>query len=126
VKRSWSVVIVVIVILALPCVALARRLATKRQHDRVVAAAVAAHDISKAQGRCARVFISTANTDWASLDFPAAATGKPRSCLMLAANGIALFHYRHGQWRFVTVGSDFPTCPPKGVPRRVAHDLRIC
>jgi hypothetical protein len=110
----------------LPAVALARRLANSHQHAAVVAAAVAAHDINRPQGRCARVFISTANTSWASLDFPAATSGKPKDCLALSANGVSIFHFRRGKWHFVTSGSSFLVCPPKGVPKSVAKDLRVC
>jgi hypothetical protein len=121
-----GVLAVMCVVLLLPAVALARHLANKHQRTAVVNAAVAAHDINRSQGRCARVFISTANNSWASLDFPAASTGKPQNCLAESANGISLFHLRGGRWRFVTVGSSFHPCPPQGVPARVAHDLQVC
>jgi hypothetical protein len=107
----------------LPAVALARRLGTKHQHAGVVAAAVAAHDINPPQGRCARVFISTPDTNWASLDFP---PKESKSCLAQAANGVTIFHFGGGKWHLVTGGSSFPRCPPKGVPKTVAHDLKIC
>jgi hypothetical protein len=120
------VCVVVAVGVLLPAVAFARRLANKHQRAGVIAATVAAGDINAPQGRCARVFISTPNTDWASLDFPAATTGKPKNCQALSANGVSVLHFRHGKWRFVTSGSAFLRCPPKGVPKSVARDLRIC
>jgi hypothetical protein len=123
VRIGWCLCVLIAIAALSPAVALARRLATSRQHAAVVNAAVVAHDLNQRQGRCTQVYISTANTSWAALDFPAK---EPKSCLALAANGIAVFHYRSGRWRFLTAGSDFSTCPPRGVPRNVTHDLRLC
>jgi hypothetical protein len=97
-------------------------MASAREHAAVVAAAVAAHDINRIQGFCARVFVSTVDARWTSLDFPEPPS-KP--CEMYTADGIALFHWRHGRWHFVTAGSSF-RCPIRGVPMRVAHDFKVC
>lgn len=88
-------------------------------HDALVAAAVAAHDISGPQGSCTVAFVSTVDRGWASLGFP---DHPSPSCQKYMANGIALFHYTGGSWHFVTAGSAF-RCPIPGVPSQVAHDL---
>jgi hypothetical protein len=108
---------------AIPTVALGRQRATSTQHSRIVNAAVAGKVISKAQGPCVQVFVSTVDRSWATLGFPVKLSAH---CQKLAANGVAVFHFRAGRWRLVADGSDFQPCPPKAVPKRVAKDLRLC
>ncbi len=108
-----------IVAALLASVASAKRLAGPHARAAVIASAVAAHDIARAQGPCVRVYISTVNHDWASLSFRYPPS---RACRRLIANGISLFHRRNGHWQFVTAGSSF-RCPVPGVPTRVFHDL---
>jgi hypothetical protein len=54
----------------------------------------------------------------------------PAGCAKYAANGISIFHYRAGRWRFVTAGSSFVnsdgTCGVPHVPRAVIKDFRLC
>lgn len=104
-----------------PATALARRKASKVERTRVVAAAVGAGNISKAQGNCVRVFVSSVDRHWASIDFP---WPTRKACVPLSANGVILLHRRRGTWHVVTDGSDF-RCPIPHVPRRVSHDLRV-
>jgi hypothetical protein len=115
-------VLILATLMLLPGIAFARRRATSRERSAVVAAAVAAHDISHAQGFCAQVFISTVNPSWASLSFP---SHPSTACLPYAANGISLFHRHHARWHFVTAGSSF-RCPIPGVPLHVGRDLKAC
>jgi hypothetical protein len=47
------------------------------------------------------------------------------------ADGVVLFHYRAGKWRFVTAGSSFRNgnggCAlSKTVPRAVIADFKLC
>ncbi|MGZ4167219.1 MAG: hypothetical protein ACXVR1_01220 [Solirubrobacteraceae bacterium] len=52
-------------------------------------------------------------------------------CAKFVADGVVLFHYRAGQWRYVSAGSDFRNgnggCSLTGtVPRRVIADFKLC
>lgn len=119
-KRAVVFAMVLVIGCVLPVVASARRKASRRERAAVVAAAVAAHDISRKQAPCTGVFVSTVNPRWASLYFPPPTP----ACEREVADGVSLFHRVHQHWRFVTAGSSF-SCPIPGVPRRVARDLRI-
>jgi hypothetical protein len=106
----------------LPSAALARRRATKQQRAGVVAAALRASDIGKQQALCVVVFVSTVSKRWALLAFP----NKPsQACLRYQANGVSFYHRKNGRWHWITAGSDL-RCPIKGVPTRVAQDLKVC
>lgn len=104
--------------LSIATVASAERRAHPRERAAVIAAAVAGHDINKAQAPCVRVSISTVNDEWASVDF---VYPTPRACHE-PANGISLYHHRLGHWHFVLAGSSFG-CNLRRVPKRVAADL---
>lgn len=113
------VVAVLLAAAALPAIALAKYPASPRVRRAVVAVAVRRQVISKAEGRCSRVFVSSVNRDWASVSFTAHPS---RSCRMEGYSGFVLLHHRNGRWHYVTAGSYF-RCPIPGVPDRVAHDL---
>ncbi len=119
--RRWLAAIVAIAAL-LPATALARQLATRSQHAAMVAAGVAAHDINKQQGPCMQGWVSTVNRSYGMLIFTPPWTAY---CRKWAADGYALFHRVRGHWRFVTAGSDL-RCPIRGIPTRVARDLKVC
>jgi hypothetical protein len=112
----------VILMLMLAGSALAQRPATKRERKAVVAAALAVQDIGAPQAPCVRIRVSSADRDWASLSFP---NNPTRACAPYTANGISLYHWHRGRWRFVVAGSEF-RCPIHGVPMRVARDLGAC
>lgn len=120
--KRVALIVLLIAVVVVPATALARRKANSQQRKGIIAAGVAAKDISKAQGPCARIYVSTVNSNWASLDFPPQPS---HACRQLVANGVGLFQKRSGKWHFVTAGSEF-TCPIKGVPKKVAHDLKVC
>lgn len=117
--RRLVVTAVVLGAAALPAIALAKYPASPRVRRAVVAVAVRAHKITKAEGRCSRVFVSSVNRDWASVSFTAHPS---RSCRMEGYSGIVLLHHRNRRWHYVTSGSYF-RCPIPHVPDRVAHDL---
>ena len=107
--------------LLLPAVALASLPATTSERAAVVASAKAAGDLSRSfPASCAKVLLAPSDRAWASLAI------RSSRCPRFAANGLAVFHHTRGKWHFVTVGSSFETCPPHGVPARVAHDLKLC
>jgi hypothetical protein len=52
-------------------------------------------------------------------------------CAKFVADGVVLFRYRAGKWRFVTAGSSFRSgngsCAlSKTVPRTVIADFKLC
>jgi hypothetical protein len=105
--------------------ATARRLASSNERTAVIA------DLA-GRGyppKCAVVYVSTVNQNWASDEW-VGETGRrvPSGCQKYAANGITIAHIEHGHWRAVTAGSAF-RCRIKSyagqpaVPRRVANDL---
>jgi uncharacterized membrane protein len=99
----------------------ARRLAHGREKTAIVAAIRRSHDIGPSQtASCMRVYISTVNGNWATMQF--IPTGR---CASQAANGVAIVHRKHGRWKFVTAGSAF-TCPiPGHIPSGVRRDLKL-
>lgn len=116
------VVAICLGLLAVPGLAFGRRRASRSERAAVVRAAERQGDIGRQQAPCVVIYVSNVNRAWSSLSFPE----KPsRACLPFEANGVSLYHWSHGRWRFVTAGDEF-RCPIGGVPSRVAHDLRVC
>ncbi len=105
----------------LPGVAVARRLATGDTKGAVIAAVRRAGGIATSQtASCLRVYISTVNSTWATMQF----VYSPR-CERHDGNGVAVIHRIHGRWHFVAAGSAF-SCPiPGHIPKRVQADLRL-
>ena len=116
--RRVAMITTVVAVALVASVASAKRRASPRERAAVIGAAVAGHRINRAQAPCVRVFISTVNRNWASVNF---VYPTPRACHE-PANGMLLYHRLHGRWRYVTAGSSI-FCPVRGVPNRVAHDL---
>lgn len=105
----------------LPGVALARRRATGDTKIAVIAAVRRAGQIGTSQtASCLRVYVSTVNSTWATMQFV-----YTRPCERKDGNGVAVVHRIHGRWRFVTAGSAFPCPIPGHVPKRVQVDLRL-
>lgn len=106
----------------LPVGAAARRLAPGKEKTAIIAAIRAAHDISAHQtASCMKVYVSTVNPNWATMEFLLQA----KRCESQAANGIAVIARRSGRWHFVTAGSDF-SCPiPGHIPMKVQRDLNL-
>lgn len=121
-KRSRLAFVLFLALALTPAVALAHRRATKPERTAILAAVVHQHQLSKAQAACQVVTISTVNTSYAAVTWPAKLS---RACQRVAANGVIIEHHAKRSWRFVTVGSSF-RCPIKGVPSRVARDLGVC
>jgi hypothetical protein len=122
VKRTRVWFVVVAILLVMPAGAVGHRRATRKERRAILAAVVRQRELSEAQAACQRVTISTVDQDYAALTWPA----KPSSaCRRVEADGVIVEHREWRRWRFVTVGSSF-RCPVKGVPDRVARDLRIC
>jgi hypothetical protein len=117
--RRMAVLAVLLAAAAVPAIAFAKYKPSPSVRDAIINAAIRAHDISRAQAPCTRVFVSSVNHSWGSVSFPAHPSQR---CQKYASNGIALFHKREGRWHFVTAGSYF-RCPIPHVPNRVAHDL---
>ena len=104
-----------------PATAVARRLAGGPEKAAIIATIRAAHDIGPEQtGSCMRVWVSTVNRNWATMEFLYVAR-----CASQDANGVSVIRRTHGHWHFVTAGSSF-SCPiPGHIPARVKRDLRL-
>jgi hypothetical protein len=111
-----------VVALLAPAAAFAARTVTKAQRTQILAAVVKQHELTKAQAACQAVTVSTVNSAYAEVKWPAKLT---KSCQRIAANGVIIEHRTGGQWKLVTVGSDFH-CPIKGLPTKVGRDLGVC
>lgn len=113
--------IIGLVICCFPAVALARRVAGGSEKAAIIAAIRRAHDVGPSQtGSCMRVYVSTVNPNWATMQFIFV-----RRCESQDANGVSVIHRGHGRWKFVTAGSAF-SCPiPGHIPRRVQRDLKL-
>ena len=107
---------------ALPAAAVAHRRATKSERAAILKAVVRQHQLSKAQAACQTVTISTVNTHYATATWPRKLS---RACLRVAADGVIIEHQTARGWTLVSDGSDL-RCPIKGVPTRVARDLKVC
>jgi hypothetical protein len=113
--------VVALVACCLPAVAVARRLATGATKAAVIAAVRRAGEIGTPQtASCLRVYISTVNSNWASMQFVYS-----RACERLDGNGVAVIHRIGGQWNFVAAGSAFPCPTPGHIPKRVQTDLKL-
>jgi hypothetical protein len=113
--------LIVLLICCFPAAALARRLVRGNEKAEIVAALRRAHDIGPLQkASCMRVYVSTVNEQWATMQFIFVAR-----CERQDADGVSVIHRSRGRWRYVTAGSAF-TCPiPGHIPRRVQTDLRL-
>jgi hypothetical protein len=113
--------VVALVACWLPAVAVARRLATGDTKVAVIAAVRRAGEIGTRQtASCLRVYISTVNSNWATMQFVYS-----RSCERLDGNGVAVIHSIRGRWHFVAAGSAFPCPIPGHIPKRVQADLKL-
>jgi hypothetical protein len=127
--RHVKLGLVLLALLAFPTVALASKPASASQK----AALLKAFGDKQAPARCLTALISTPNRSWGAVYFTGLwvpARKMPAGCAKYAANGISIFHYRAGRWRFVTAGSSFVnsdgTCGVPHVPRAVIKDFRLC
>ena len=111
--RRMSVAFVATMVIALlpVTVADARRVATTSQK----------RAIAGKHRRCWRVYVSSVDARYASLEFNAKAY-KSAECAPLASNGIDIYRRRDGRWRHVSGMSDCPSRLP-GVPAAVYRDL---
>jgi 3-methyladenine DNA glycosylase Mpg len=118
-RRGFA--IAVLVVLCFPAMAVARRLVQGAEKTAIISAIRRAHAIGPTQtGSCMRVYVSTVNPNWATMQFIFVAR-----CERQDANGVAVVHRTQGRWRFVTAGSAF-TCPiPGHIPQRVQKDLKL-
>jgi hypothetical protein len=104
---------------ALTPVASARRPAPARAKATIVKVALG-HSVPV---RCARVYISTVDSTWASGQFY-----NGPGCSKYGSDGITILHVEHHRWVAVTAGSSF-RCPIQSypgqphVPNRVENDL---
>jgi hypothetical protein len=127
--RYLKVLLAIAVLGAYPAVALAHKAPTKRQQAALVKALDGyAHE--PVPGKCLKEQVSTANTSWAEVHF-AFPVHIPAVCAKFVADGVVLFHYRAGKWRYVTAGSSFRngngTCAlTRSVPRKVIADFKLC
>lgn len=116
------VAFVVLVMLALPSLALARRLASTREHAKI--AAMVGFRSAKIPLHCTKAYVSTANRTWASIE--PIHTGSCASAPL--GDGLVIVHIEHHHWRAVTAGRAF-SCPivsyqgQPTVPAQVAADL---
>jgi hypothetical protein len=107
---------------ALPAAALAHRRASKSERAAILKAVVRQHQLTNAQAACQTVTISTVNSRYATTTWPSHLS---HACLRVAANGVIIEHKTTRGWTLVADGSDLH-CPIKGVPARVARDLKLC
>jgi hypothetical protein len=112
---------VVLIVCCFPAMALARRVVHGTEKAAIIAAIRRAHDIGPSQtGSCMRVYVSTVNQNWATMQFIFV-----RRCQSQDANGVSVVHRKHGRWQFVTAGSAL-SCPiPGNIPTRVQRDLKL-
>jgi hypothetical protein len=114
-----------------PAVALAYKPADPPQAAALYRAFSKAPTAGKTPQRCLRLVVSTADASWATIGYRYGVNGPLRGCLKYEADGVIIFHYRGGRWRYVSEGSDFLTatgrCVLTGkIPRAVLKDLRLC
>lgn len=121
--KSLALIVAVVLSLALPTIALARRPATASEHRALAASFLGSTDKSVPL-HCTSAYISTVNRTWASIE--PIHTGDCASAPL--GDGIAVLHVEHRRWRLVTEGSSF-SCPIQSypgqpaVPAKVAGDL---
>jgi hypothetical protein len=118
VKRIVSLVI--LVVLAVPALAVARRIATGSTRSAIVRAALGTHT---APQRCLLVYVSTVGGGpWATIGFNEA---NARSCAGWEFDGVDILRRVHGRWRGVASGSSMIPCGRLGIPRPVRRELRL-
>lgn len=127
--RYFRPLIVLGAVVGLPAAAFASKPATPSQKRALISAA----GESRVPARCLTALISTADRSFGEVYFTGlwgAGQRMPRGCAKYAANGVTIFHYRAGHWRFVTAGSSFVTstggCRVPHVPTPVVKDFRLC
>ncbi len=129
--RYVKVLLAMAVLGAYPAVALAHKAPSKGQRSGLVRA-TDGYLHESVPAKCLREEISTADASWAEVGFAFGRAGHPPAgCARFAANGVILFHFRAGRWRFEGAGSDFRNgnggCSLSGkVPRKVISDLALC
>lgn len=98
--------------LVIPAIADARRPATPSEK----------RAIAGADARCYRIYVSTIDRRYASLEFAHGTYGTDARCTKVASDGIDVFHRSNGRWRDLGGMSD---CPAgiRGVPARVYREL---
>jgi hypothetical protein len=116
-----SLAAVVLLACCFPAAAVARRAAGASEKAAIVAALRRAHDVGPSQtASCTRVYVSTVNGAWATMNFLFVAR-----CARQDADGVAVLHRARGRWRLVTVGSAFTCSALSRIPGRVRRDLRL-
>ncbi len=116
---------------AYPAIALAHKAPSKSQRTALVRA-TDSYLHEPIPGKCLREEISTPMTSWAEIHLAPGPNGDlPVVCAKFAADGVILFHFRGGQWRFVAAGSSFRgsnggCALSKTVPRKVIADFKLC
>lgn len=127
--RHLRPLLIVLALMMVPAVALAAKPATGRQKT----ALLRAFGDSPTPAHCLTALVSTANRSWGEVYFTGlwgAHQRMPRGCEKYAANGVTIFHVRHGRWHMVTSGSSFVSnggrCRVPGVPKAVVKDFRLC
>jgi hypothetical protein len=108
--------------LVVPASALAHAPASKTVRTAVLAAAVHQGEVSSTQAACLNTTVSTANSSYVALSWPAKLT---KACAAVAANGTIVEHGKGNSWQVVAAGSSF-ACPISTVPTPVARDLGVC
>lgn len=108
--------------LLVPASALGRATASNAQRSAILAAAVHQGEVSATQAACLNVTVSTVNSTYAALTWPAKLT---KACAAVAAKGTIIEHSSRKVWSVVAAGSTF-VCPIKTVPAAVARNLGIC
>lgn len=114
---------------ALPAAAFASTPASQSQRG----ALLRAFGDSGVPARCLTTLVSTTDRSFAEVYFTGlwgAGQPVPAGCGRYAANGVTIFHYSSGHWRFVTAGSSFVTgtgsCGVLHVPTPVVEDFGLC
>ncbi|MFZ1996051.1 MAG: hypothetical protein WAU75_18210 [Solirubrobacteraceae bacterium] len=126
-----KVLMVLAVLGAYPAVALAHRAPSKSQRTSLVRT-TDSYLHEPIPGRCLREEISTANASWAEVGFAFAKAGHLSAlCAKFAADGVILFHFRAGRWRFEAAGSSFRNANggcalSHTMPRTVIADFKLC
>jgi hypothetical protein len=108
--------------LFVPATALGHVAASSAQRSAILTAAVHQGEVSSTQAACLNVTVSTVNSTYAALSWPAKLT---RACAAVAAKGTIIEHGSGKVWSVVAAGSSF-ACPIKTVPVTVARDLGVC
>jgi hypothetical protein len=108
--------------LLVPASAIAQRAANRSERAAILASAVHQGEISSTQAACQAVTISTVNSSYAVLRWPAKLS---KSCSAVASNGVIIELRKGAAWQLLAAGTSFQ-CPLKTVPGTVAQDLGVC